>query len=182
MNPFRIGFGQTLLAGLALSLAACNTAPPAPTESNEPIEVGMTMVLEDALAVPADRARSYIQNGKAIPFKSLDQYEANCRLEMQKPSPHVRSVGPDRFVITRIGYETELVQKTPASVAARGEVATASATAEEYSTVFHLYSPRQPEVRALVCSHWEDPTMFPQHLSPAQIRTTLKSVVRFETS
>ncbi|MFV2058257.1 MAG: hypothetical protein ACC707_17465, partial [Thiohalomonadales bacterium] len=48
-----------------------------------------------------------------------------------------------------------------------------------YSTELYLHSEKQPDVRVLTCSHWENP-LDASHLSVNQIQNAVGKIISFE--
>lgn len=171
---------HSILAVLALVTMAC-AAPSSVTLSNgETIQAGMKMILHERLLVPAYKTSSYIQDGRPVLSKTIDHYRPYCRMEMRDLADPPRHIEPGEFLIERIAHEEVLVQSGPWHVASSVQVSAGGATAEEYHTIFYLSSSEQPGVARLFCSHWEDPTGFPRHLSAQEIRWTLDPVITIQ--
>lgn len=163
-----------------MALSACAN-PPATVESGgaAPIRRGDILELTRALTIPAGDAAVYIQNGAAVQSGTHDPYYAWCRLVMKTLSPLPRRLSPAEFRVTDIQQEVEDVWLQPLRYAAVGTDLAGSATADDYITTFFLDSAQAPDVDRLVCAHWEDPTLSPEHLNARQIRDTLGELLRF---
>lgn len=154
-------------------LAGCQSAPRA-------THPAATLVLLQALTVPADRAAVEIQAGRAIAGAHIDRYRPYCRFELAQRADTARTLAPGAYRIDR-RYET-----VPAARAARGLLparwVTASGDASYlvFATVFAL-APNAAGLARLTCQHWELPTPnTPRHLTPAEIGHALGAVARIE--
>jgi len=166
-----IFFMTLLLTGYQLGLGATSIA-----DSEVPGLVGWSLILNEPLTIPGNSATVFMQNGQVIAEQQKDQYYANCRLEVNYPEEQSRTVQTDTFTIYRIERDQEDVLWQPRRYASNGIILASGATADKYITVLYLRSPRQTDVTRLTCEHWEDPTIFPQHLTLQQINNTLGKI------
>ena len=165
---------------LNLLITACTTGPVVVAgDGDAPIRAGMQLELARPVTVPAGNASVYIQNGRVVEPGLQDNYYAWCRLILKtlRPVPHV--LPPATFRVIDIQREIEDVRARPLRYAALGPQLAGSATADDYITTFYLQSDQAPDVERLVCAHWEDPTLSPEHLTASQIRKTLGDLLIF---
>ena len=171
----------TCLALLVLVLNGCSGQTAITGQADaDPIRSGDALELTRPLTVPAGSASVYIQNGTAVPAGNHDPYYAWCRLVMNTFLPTSRTITATTFRITAIRKEVNDVGLRLPQYAALGISLANGPTADEYSTTFYLHSDEEPDVDRLVCAHWEDPTIFPRHLTARQIRDTLSPLMVFK--
>ena len=146
-----------------------------PVTIKELLPVGSTLRLTQALEIPAGHSYVYIAHGKVAPFKaynSVNIYSPHCMFRLNKVSSEERQVMPDQFVVTKVveweDYHGQLDNMKPASIdladkRVPGFIRTELAVKDDagpsnvmYATIMSLHSDRQPEVKELVCGHWDD--------------------------
>lgn len=144
-----------------------------PVTIKELLPVGAVLQLTTTLTIPANRSYMYIAEGKVAPLKNyntVDIYEPYCMIGFEKESPLARYIMPDTFKITRIiereGYYSSNDSKTIEFSLNRkvrliktiGSLSDDSAPSNiMYATIISLYSDNQPEVKKIVCGHWDEP-------------------------
>ena len=157
---------------LILMTVSCQMPPKyIPKTVKELLPVGATLQLTQALEIPADRSFIYIANGKVAPLKNyntVDIYQPYCMFRLEKPSAAARIVMPGSFEITRIieleGYYGNLKDKKIilASHSNHGFIKTGKMEYEPgpstimYATILSIRSHAHPDVKELVCGHWDD--------------------------
>jgi len=176
---------RLLILSLTAVVAAC--ALPASNRPHEQpayrtVPVGTTLILKKEITIPAERYGRFFQGGQPVMSKDVDQYHANCKLMVEHSSDTGQTVPPGSFIIRRIQLE-EFVQSRPVKLAAVGfgigigtgvglGVGDGSPGMGPYTTIFYLYSEKQPQVKRLICSHWEE-AYDAEHLTVTQIRKAL---------
>jgi len=161
-----------------LGITACHSGPYPVSSPYYSIPTGSTVVLKQTLKIPANTARVYIQYGE--PLKEVDQYEAHCWYYSWKVLDTPQFVHADTFTITSVQHSEEVVSlDVPIQLAslsiAHLQPAFASATAIEYKTIITIHSQKQPDIRQLICNHWEDPSDA-RHLTFAEISSVLGDI------
>jgi hypothetical protein len=161
---------------LMLSLTACGLMTPRnPTTIKQLLPVGSKLRLTQALVIPPDHAYVYIAYGEVVPFKpfnTVNIYYPYCMFRLDKVSSQARRVEPDTFTVTKIvEFEDYSGQReggqyaSNAKASYRGDVRISGSVGINdgagpsmimYATIMSLYSERQPQVKELVCGHWED--------------------------
>lgn len=172
----------TSLTLATLLLSACSFVPPKDVNSTfySP-PVGSILTLKRKITIPANDARVRIQNGEIQPsYFALDSYYPNCEFELYSVSEKSREVMPDKFTITKVVRNEEIVSLvSPTQVAASGFTASIgfgdSSPIFDYQTVMNLRSANQPDVFKLTCMQWEDPNDG-DHVTITQIRKTLGNI------
>lgn len=170
---------------MVFALAACT--PSASSRSHESpayrtVPVGTMLILKREVTIPAEKFGRFFQGGQQVMPKDVDLYHPNCKLMVERSSDTGQTVHPDTFIIRRIQLE-EYVQGMPVKLAAVGigigigpgfgmGIGDGSLGSVPYTTVFYLYSEKQPQVKRLICSHWEEATDA-EHLTASQIRKAL---------
>ena len=164
---------------LVLGLTACQLA--SDSRFNEPffyehLQPGVSkVVLHQALTLPAQQARTYIQGGRALNRQEVHIQEANCEFEVRQLSPTATQIKPDTFVITRVVRDEELFSRTgaPLMVADMGN----GADLFKFSTRSTVRSKMQPNVRYFTCSHMEHLSNGGDHLRYSQFLHTVGNVL-----
>jgi len=145
------------------------------------IKPGSILIVNEPIRVAAGSAWIYIQNGKTGTFNNIDQYYANCRIEIKRPANKTHIIQPGKFIISRIVNTIESVLAKPIAVASLGFNMSFSVTADDYITIFYLKSSKQPDVELMSCQHWEDPTVFAEFLTSKQIIDTLGELITIKS-
>ena len=146
-----------LIPLLALGVAGCTAlAPFDPASPYWLPPVGSEVDLKQALEVPPQSARVFLQQGKAVAKSGVNQFLPNCNFEVNQVfEDSSQTIQPDTFRVRRVGRQwEEVVQQVPTQYAAlhlaRGSV-DGGTSPIIHAVHFWLESPRQPEVRRLSC-------------------------------
>jgi hypothetical protein len=160
---------------LALLISSCNVSLVYKPETiKELLPVGTKLRLTQTLIIPAERAMIYIANGKVVPlknFNTVDVYEPYCMFYLHNGSNQPRQIEPDQFDVIRVveweGYHGNTSQIKLASIddsnirlsglfngIASSDI-DAGPSIIMYATILRLHSAKQPEVKELVCGHWD---------------------------
>ena len=172
---------KNLIMSISLGAVTACASGPYPTASPYfTIPQGSHLILKQSLTIPPDTGRVYIQQGLVVSDSEKDQYYPHCWFVSWVVNEAAQQIKPDDFIITS-SRKNESYAKTQQ----RFNLANASpvilsgiffgATAIEYSTELTIHSNRQPNIRQLICSHWEDPADA-NHLSLTQINTVLGDI------
>ncbi|MGM0593313.1 MAG: hypothetical protein ACQETD_02160 [Pseudomonadota bacterium] len=165
------------LLPVLLLLVACQQTPVRDEDSSRSrLEIGTTVVLEEALSVPAGHARVFLQFGKVREKTRLKRYQPHCNFEVRSVSDGSLRIEPDSFTITeRLEDEVEIVEGgAPRLVAAATLVATADSMPQLNRFVrYRLDSAHQPEVLYLTCHGGFDDPWAVQYPSLTQMREAL---------
>lgn len=140
------------------------------------IPAGAELTLHQAIRIAPQQAGRFIQNGKVLDYANVDVYAPNCKIEVNYVKDKWRKIEPDKFIITKVRRENELVRLEGLQLAGLLTVASGGATAEVYSTVFYLRSPKQSDVSKLSCQHWDDPTIG-DDLGISEMKRTLGTIM-----
>jgi hypothetical protein len=143
---------------------------------------GGSLLLKQAVTVPAGKARVFIQSGRVAESGGwlggrFDQYLSHCALEIDAVDHAGFTIRPDSFRITRVQHSlTPVVMRTPLQVAARVPVGSLDSDGSgAYHEGYHLWlaSAAQPAVRRLSCYgvYAEPPDLAPPTL--AEMRAAL---------
>ncbi|MBD3671092.1 MAG: hypothetical protein HUJ29_09995 [Gammaproteobacteria bacterium] len=167
---------RTLTSLLILMLTtACGLIPPqAPVTVKELLPVGATLQLTRTVEVPAGRRFVYIQHGVTVPFKpynSVNIYVPYCQLMLEESASQTHPIEADRFRVTGVvEYEDYVGRRLHGEQYASLDLADARFSGFlglggstdggpgiiMYATIIGLESVRQPEVKEMVCGHWDD--------------------------
>lgn len=171
-----------LVAGI--SLTACNSIPAPVTSSYFQIPVGSKIVLKQALTIPSNAARVYIQYGKVVTPKQKDNFYAHCWFLSWYVRNSPQIIKPDTFTITYSQKRVDVVSRNANYMLAMngsgiGIADDGAPTALDYSTVMHIHSDKQPAIRRFGCAYWERP-YDAQHLTVAQMQKALGNIAKLE--
>lgn len=161
----------TVLSFMLLT-ASCQMLPKyTPKTVKELLPIGSKLQLLQSLEIPADRSFIYIANGKVAPLKnynSVDIYQPYCMFRLNKESAAAQIIMPGTFEVTRIieweGYHGGLNGKIIARPGRfnNGFIKTGGVEYDPgpstimYATILSLRSRAHPDVKELVCGHWDD--------------------------
>ena len=182
--------------GLMLFLFSCATGPYPVTSPYFQIPQGSVIELTQTLTIPPNRARVYIQHGKVVTEKEKDRYQANCWFLSWKLLASPQTIKPDIFTVVQSQKNEDLVQDIsyiklvnnvidsnpdsyPRTYASKkidlfgGDAPIAT----EYTTQMFIHSDKQPNIRLLECSHWDDPHSG-EHLTLDQMQQALGQLAR----
>lgn len=176
---------------LIVLLASCATGPYPVTSPFYQIPAGSAVELTQELNIPPNRARVYLQYGKVVTEKEKDRYQAHCWFLSWKLLETQQTIKPDIFTVVRSQKNEDLVRNLSkiklASNLADSDTSPSSGKlarrvidplggdapiATEYTTQMYIHSDRQPDIRLLECSHWDDPHSG-EHLTLEQMQTAL---------
>jgi hypothetical protein len=141
---------------------------------------GSILVLHRDVAIPANRLKIYLQDGKL--GYGANQYRPFCKFELRQAKKQRQFVTPDQFMITgtrrAVGYFVGLDLNRRQLFASIGLKSSDNGkpSPEIYGTQMDLRSTRQPQVFRLTCGHLQDPNLTARHLSINQIREALGAV------
>lgn len=159
-----------------ISFVSCATGPYPVTSPYYLIPANSILKLNQPLEIPANTGRVYLQYGKVVAHNKLDQYFPHCWFISWNISDSAITITPDSFkIIETIKYETFAAankQLRLAMASTRFASGVNGATAMEYMTIIKIHSDKQPAIKELTCSHWEDPADA-THLTLSQITRTL---------
>ena len=141
------------------------------TTIKELLPIGTTLRLTHMLDIPADRSFIYIAHGKVAPLKNYNTvniYQPYCTFHLHDESLQARQIIPDQFEVTKIvEWERDfgrLDNKKNAYATNRAGRFIKTTIAGDggpsivmYATILSLRSTKQPEVKEIVCGHWNDP-------------------------
>ena len=161
-------FNLASLVCMTMLMVACSTAPV--DAENSPfynIPVGTSVVLHQALTIPADKAAVFIQNGEVKSFRDIDKYYPHCKFEVSTIKQTKQIIQPDTFIIQKSTTEehVKVQQSMFRHVAMDG--GDGPAFIEMYRHMY-LRSEQQPDVLRLSCGIWA--------ISPNYYQLTLKEM------
>lgn len=137
---------------------------------------GSRLVLKQALTIPPENVGVFIQGGRAVGNREVDQYLPHCRLEVRERRETAQTVNPDEFRVQRVRRDVQVVSNTETTRLVR---VAHGPSFFIYRTLLALESARQPQVRTLVCQYWGDPAL-EDHLSIRDMRQALGDVMTLE--
>ena len=160
MNRYQKFLAFSALGSALLTLSACSLTPP---KHMMDIQAGETFELKQAVAIKAQSARVYIQNGE-ITGAGFNRYEPHCRIEIRELSEQKSTIQTENFKISsvRIGEEAVAANAFSQHYAMLGfGISTAFANDSDNDSArvetmdyVHLYlqSDKQPNVLRLTCA------------------------------
>jgi len=148
---------------------------------------GTVVVLNQPLDFTVGSSRSYIQHGVATGQGRVNIREPYCLFYLYESSgamQNVRSIQPDRFIVTRSSQGAEFAAIQPSIEIAVyvpfGDVADGGGpSAQTLATNLRLQSETQPQVHELKCSVFGEPFYY-GFVSINQMKQTLGDVVTLE--
>ncbi len=160
-----------------VALGACSLTPA--RDEASPFYVppaGSRLVLKQTLTIPAENVGVFIQSGRAVGNREVDQYLPHCRLEVRDRRETAQTVNPDEFRVERVRRDVQVVSNTRTGPLVRVGHGPSFFI---YRSLLDLRSARQPQVRTLVCQHWGHPAL-DDHLSIRDMRRALGEVMSIE--
>ena len=160
-----------IIIAVCITLQACSSV-----QSYSDVTTENTLELKKRLVIPADNARVSIQYGKVVSQSQIDNYYPHCWFVSWKREKRAQVIEADTFKITAVRETYESVKlKTGGYRFSSLAIADAGLTAIDYFTEIDIYSAKQPNIKRLICSHWEDPADA-AHLNLKQIQNALGSI------
>lgn len=169
------------LAILAISSCAATSTPNYSSPYTKP-RVGTIIQLNQELSV-RNGVRIYLQDGFQLSWIELEKQEPYCQFYVLRASDELRqplSIEPDTFVVEDVFRRKDSVAVEGIQVAFEGsEVGGNNGSSQRtMSTYMELSSEKQPNVKRLICSRWEDPALR-YHVSVEQIVQSLGDIAQF---
>lgn len=115
-----------------------------------------TIEITQALEVPANSARVFLQNGAIIPVAKLDLYSVNCEVEINTVSEARQLIKAEKFNIIAIAQEeSPIVMRKPVMVASLAYAWSSESPVDIKRFYRFRLSAQNPDsdsqVRALLC-------------------------------
>ena len=136
---------------LLLSVSAC--ADLAPKDENSPyypVPAGSRLILHQDLTILPDSARVYLQYGKVV--KAPRTSDPFCRFEVNDVLPSAQTLMADEFLVRKTQMDRlNISSRTPLTAAALHGFGRDEGDAVTLVWYLWLASPRQPNVRRLIC-------------------------------
>lgn len=147
---------------------------------------GRHLILKESLTIPPHQARVNIQYGKLVRSTDIDQYSVHCWFLSWKVRDTAQIIKPDTFDIIDTQYNEDISKIQAPILVASTRLSSnifmegPSATVE-YSTEYTIYSSMQPDIRKLVCNHWQNQNDG-IHLELTEIQAALGEIAKIETT
>lgn len=174
-----------IVALFVLSLAAC--APAIVKDEGSPysrIVPGSTITLNQALTIPRNAARVFMQNGRIMSKGGMNSYYPHCNFEVRQVSDGSARIEPDRFLVTgfRLGYTHVVDRPQPVIVASLSLADEDAGGPPPMNRYVHylLESERQPDVMRLTCHGGFAEEFEATYPSLSEIREVLGDIVSLE--
>jgi hypothetical protein len=103
---------RLLLPVVLLLISACSGQGMSrndPHSTLYPPPVGSKVLLHQALEVPANQSRVFLQQGEVVSKKSLDRYVPNCNFEVRSLEQKPRVIEPGEYPVVKVRLQTEEV-------------------------------------------------------------------------
>ncbi|MDH5446883.1 MAG: hypothetical protein OEY52_15145 [Gammaproteobacteria bacterium] len=163
---------------LLLFLASCSSGSYPITSPHYNIPSGSKLVIKEDLVLLPNSGRVYIQYGRVVSTKEVDQYFPHCWLVSWKIYNHpikikmgsFNIVGSQKYEISLQNMEYSIEYASASNFLLAGSPG--GTTISEYTTTLKIDSSEQQNIREFSCSHWADP-IDDDHLTVAQINRTL---------
>ena len=142
------------------------------------VPVGSTLLLNQQLSIPPNKARIFIQYGQIMSYKAIDKYQPHCEFEINTLKETVQYIEPDRFEIYKVStdYRDVSLQFLYASLSMGDQ--DMGMPIVGFTNELFLRSYQQPDVRKLSCLHWDGPKA--DHLSINEMKKTLGNIFTLE--
>ncbi len=176
---------KKLLLLISLSITSACAHGPYPVSSPYfTIPEGSHLILKQTLTIPADTGRVTIQYDKVITNNNKNLYYPHCWFLSWKLSTSPTLITKDDFVITSSEKNENFVSTQQTFSLASADIGSLSGmTSEtmllEYSTILTIHSEKQPDIRQLICSHWDEAPRG-QHLTLSQINKALGKIAQLK--
>ena len=175
---------NVLLIPILIALTACSSGPYPVTSPYYLIPAGSKVVLKQELTILPNAARVYIQYGRVVTPKEKNNYHAHCSFVSWKVLETAQVIKPDTFIVTNTQHREDIVMLKPARQVAALELSFGmfGATGPQsliYSTELTIHSDTQPDIRRLICGHWENP-YDAYHLTVAQMQQVLGNIAEIQ--
>jgi hypothetical protein len=130
--------------------------------------VGSQLAVIKPIAIRANKASAWLQDGEIRAHKEIDSYYPNCKFELNTVINVNRTIEPGSFAIIHVYQEEQSMVRPTIRLAASFRLGVGiggilaggdgGPSPIPYATVFNLHSDAQPDVLRMTCMHWEDPT------------------------
>lgn len=168
------------------------TSVPVTIKERLPVGSILNLTLTQPLDIPINRSFIYIANGKVAllkNFNTVDVYEPYCMFRLHKEVTQAHLVLPDQFEVTKIiewegYYSINDYRKFAHKIIRSGGLIKAGFVNDNesgsniirYATILSLYSNKQPDVKELVCGHWDEQSLV-EPLTLEEMKTALGSLI-----
>jgi hypothetical protein len=176
--------GFCLFAIAAVSSCATSSRSYGPIPAVDPAAV---VQINRELQIPVGKARVYLQDGTPIAGQKPDIGKVYCSVLLQSvhsPGEPLLKVMPDRFEIKQLREYNDFRYRPRIYVASTGSTFSEWPINVIYSVEMRLGSPRQPDVRALICAKhsgtnmsWDSRSYYP---NLAEIRSALGAIIEIQ--
>jgi len=165
-------FLTSLILSSALVLTACSSPPVKDHDSFfYSVPVGSKLRLNKEITIPANLARRYFQNGKAMKNKDINIYYPHCSLLMNTLVDYERTIKPTVFESYKVMDDEDYAQGRIYFVA-NFLTSADGPTIIAYASYYYLRSSKDSDVRSLECVQWNDPFDI-EYLSVNEVKKSL---------
>jgi len=161
-----------LILGNALALAACST--PIAKNYNSifySVPVNSTLTLNKDITIPANLARRFFQNGKAIKESDVNIYYPHCSILMDTLVDYERTIKPTTFKIYKI-LDDEQEARLYIKFASNFIKVNDGPIIVGFVSYYYLRSANNPDINSLECVQWNDPYI-DEYLTVNEIKKSL---------
>ena len=135
------------------------------------IPTGSILQITQTIVIPANRSYMYIANGEVKKLKNyntVDIYQPYCTIHLHKEHSQARKISPDYFKVTKIeelerdfgsifNNNNRFVKHVRSRFIKTNMSDDQGPSIVMHATILTLHSSKQPNVKELVCGHWNDP-------------------------
>jgi len=165
---------------LAAALAGCaSLAVKDENSSYYPVPVGSKLILHRDLEIPADSARVYLQGGQVV--KSAGVFDPYCRFEVRDVLNVPQTLKADEFVVRKT--QMDMLHISMHDGVQLAGLSGWGSSESDVTLVWYLWleSPRQPNVRRLICGGKFDAAFRARRPSINEIRIQLGDIASLIT-
>src|SRR3569623_88118 len=165
---------------LAAALAGCvSLAVKDENSSYYPVPVGSKLILHRDLEIPADSARVYLQGGQVV--KSAGVFDPYCRFEVRDVLNVPQTLKADEFVVRKT--QMDMLHISMHDGVQLAGLSGWGSSESDVTVAWYLWleSPRQPNVRRLICGGKFDAAFRARRPSINEIRIQLGDIASLMT-
>ncbi len=141
----------------------------------EAVKNGDKVVLNKAISIPLQRARTYLQGGREISAQQVDRFEPSCEFEVRTLRDTRVEIAPDTFAVNRVRNYEEGSEGFFSSF----QLGVRSSATIKYQTTLRMSSERQPDVLQLICS-WEETASRGHYLRVEQFKNAVGAYISLQ--
>jgi len=140
---------NTLALIVPITLTGCSSQP---FNATLGVSSGQVFVLSQAIEIPSNSARIFIQHGKLTSRNGFDHSEQHCRIEISTLSENKQVILPEQFKITSVTTDEEMIalMATNPILLALNTASESQTDALTYKGLLGFNSQERPETMDLI--------------------------------